>query len=184
MHQLQNTAAKARSAAQDLSLVPGLRETVEALISNELRRSTGSAKPAAVLSVRLMVEERVAKSMLMADAGRNSVTAETLARICRDVMRTWLVTAHYPMLHTADLLDAVLVAAGQEPSLPARCPDVLTAWQKSVIGLLFLEGLPLDKAADVLGLTPTPLRQALAEAMTRVQSLGARPGGVRPWATA
>jgi len=168
----------------DLSHVPGLRSALDALIEGELSKATGTARPAAVLSVRLMAEQRIARRLLTADAGRNMITAKALGNICREAMRAWLITAHYPIQHTADLLDAVLVAAGHEPSLPARCPDVLTSWQKVIIGLLFIEGLPLERAAAFLGMPSAPLRHALAEAMTRVQSLGVRPGGLRPWAEA
>lgn len=186
MKSKQNAVAQAASAAEkvDLSGVPGLRDTLDALIRGELARVTGAARPAAVLSVRLMAEQRVTRRMLTADAGRNMITLEALDRICREAMRTWLITAHYPIQHTADLLDAVLVAAGHEPSLPARCPDVLTAWQKVIIGLLFIEGMPIEQAAAFLGMPPAPLRHALAEAMSRVQNLGLRPGGMRPWAEA
>lgn len=184
-----NKSSEAQDPAQpiekvDFARVPGLREAMDALIRDELTRATGTARPAAILSVRLMAEQRVARRMLTADAGRNVVTAEALGGVCRDAMRNWLITAHYPIQHTADLLDAVLVASGHEPSLPARCADVLTSWQKVVIGLLFIEGMPIDQAASFLGMPPAPLRHALAEAMSKVQSLGVRPGGIRPWAEA
>lgn len=163
---------------------PKVRALLTSVVEAELLRITGLARPATVASVRMLLEQALIRCLGTVDSGTNLLNAVALTALCREAMRVWLVSAHYPLQHTADLLDAVLVAAGHEPSLPARCPDLLTPLQKSLLGLLFIEGLPLEHAARFLGLPNEPLRQTLAEAMERVQGLGLRRGAQRPFASA
>ncbi|EPR43372.1 hypothetical protein dsx2_2416 [Desulfovibrio sp. X2] len=168
-----NLTAPVKSGVE---LAPGMRAMLLNLIREELTRVTGRAQPAAVETVRLMTEKRLESRMMLADAGDNALTPRNMALACREAMLHWLVSAHYPLQHTADLLDAVLVAAGQEPSIPHTCPDLLSPWQKVVLGLLFIQGMRLDRAASFLGMSADPLREALSEAVTRVQGLGLRVG--------
>lgn len=168
----------------DIGSDPKVCALLTSVVEAELLRITGLARPATVASVRMLLEQALIRCLATADAGTNLLNAAALTALCREAMRIWLVSAHYPLQHTADLLDAVLVAAGHEPSLPARCPDLLTPLQKSLLGLLFIEGLPLERAASFLGLPSEPLRQTLAEAMERVQGLGLRRGAKRPFASA